>query len=125
LVRSFSSILLSLALSLTFAQAPFLHTHQHEATQRHAGAFLHFHLQSAGMVSRSPELRDLDPDEDAHNDTWFSSTSPDSGSVAPAVLPELLFLPADERHGWTVESRLQTGHDPPPLRIKSPRAPPL
>ena len=125
LVRFSTSILLTLALVVTFAQAPFLHTHQHESTQRHAGTFLHFHLKSACAANRGPEFRDLDPNEDAHNETWFSATSPDSGSVAPAVLPEFASLSADGARGWTVEAPLQTGHDPPLVRLKSPRAPPV
>jgi hypothetical protein len=37
LVRSFLCILVNLSLALAFVQAPFLHVHQHESTEKHAG----------------------------------------------------------------------------------------
>jgi hypothetical protein len=38
-VRFCVSILMNLVLALTFVQAPFLHVHEHEETQRHRGEF--------------------------------------------------------------------------------------
>lgn len=123
-MRSSCSILLSLALLVAFVESPFLHTHQHEATQRHAGAFLHLHLKSAKAVSRSPEFRGLDPDEDAQYQPWFSTTPTDSGSMTPVMHGERASLPAPERSECLVEAPLQIGHDPPLFCPRSPRAPP-
>ena len=124
-MRSYGSILLSLALLVAFVQAPFLHTHQHESTQKHAGAFLHVHLKLATPVSKSPELRGLDPDEDALYEGWFSAPPTDLGSMTPVIVAEPFSLPLPERGGWTVVTPLQFGHDPPPLCSNSPRAPPV
>src|ERR1700674_5373799 len=77
-VRSFCSILLNLGLLLASLEAPFLHTHQHEATQRHPGAFFHLHVRSAHAVSTGREFRTLDPDEDALYQAWFSATPTNS-----------------------------------------------
>jgi hypothetical protein len=41
-VRRSISILMNLSLVLTFLQAPFLHVHQHEETQRHRGGLLSY-----------------------------------------------------------------------------------
>ena len=123
-MRTSSSILVSLALLVAFVEAPFLHTHQHESTQRHAGAFLHFHLKSVHPIGTSPEFRDLDPNEDAQFQSWFSATATDSGSITPVIHAEPFTLPAPELSGWSTETPLRTGHDPPLLSPRSPRAPP-
>jgi hypothetical protein len=123
-VRSYGSILLSLALLVAFVQAPFLHTHQHESTQKHAGAFLHVHLGLATPHSKNPEIRDLDPDEDALYEGWFSAPPVAAGLIAPVLRTEPLVLPLPERSGWTLEVPLQVGHDPPLICPKSPRGPP-
>ena len=124
-MRISTSVLLSLALLVAFIEAPFQHIHRHEATQRHTGAFLHFHLKSAHPVSRSPEVRDLDPNEDAQYQAWFSATTTDSGTTVPVICAEPLSIPIPESSGWTIEAPVRTGHDPPLLCPKSPRAPPV
>jgi hypothetical protein len=123
-LRSTSSILLTLALLVAFVEAPFAHTHRHDSTQRHAGAFLHFHLKSAGPVSRTHEFRGLDPNEDAQYQAWFSATPTNSVPMIPVVLAERYALSAPEHSGWVVEAQLRIGHDPPRLCSRSPRAPP-
>lgn len=123
-MRFFCSILSNLALLLAFVQAPFMHTHLHEATQKHAGAFLHVHFTSASPVSTSPELRTLDPNEDALYEGWFSAPPVDFGSITPLIQVEPFALPLPELGGWTLETPLQVGHDPPLLCRKSPRGPP-
>jgi len=124
-VRISTSVLLSLALLVAFIEAPFQHIHRHEATQRHAGAFLHFHLKSAHPTGRGPEFRDLDPNEDAQYQAWFSATTTDSGAMAPVIYAEPFSLPRPESSGWTTEAPVRIGHDPPLLCPKSPRAPPV
>jgi hypothetical protein len=124
-VRSFCSILLNLGLLLASLEAPFLHTHQHEATQRHPGAFFHLHVRSAHAVSAGHEFRTLDPDEDAQYQAWFSATPTNSVSIPAVILAEPFSLPLPERNRGSVEAPLQIGHDPPLLVLKSPRAPPV
>jgi hypothetical protein len=123
-VRIATSVFLSLALLVAFVEAPFHHTHRHEATQRHAGAFLHFHLGSVHPADRSPEFRGLDPSQDAQYQA-FSATSTDSGTMAPVLYLEPFPVPIPESSGWAVEGSSRSGHDPPLLSPKSPRAPPV
>jgi hypothetical protein len=118
------SILLNLAVLIAYVEAPFLHTHQHEATQRHPGPFLHFHLKSAHDASRTREFRSLDPNEDAQYQTWFRATTPESGS-SPAVIPTGPFvLPALQSSARVADPPLPAGHDPPFIGPKNFRAPP-
>ena len=124
-MRFSGSIVLNVALLVAFVQAPFLHTHQHESTQKHAGGFLHVHFRCATPVSKSPELRGLDPDEDALYEGWFSAPPADSGSVTPVIHAESFSLPVPEHAGWAEESPLRIGHDPPLICPKSPRGPPV
>jgi len=123
-VRSSSSILLSLAVLIAFLEAPFLHTHQHEATQRHPGPAFHLHLKLTHAASKTHEFRGLDPDDDAQLQSWFSVTPTDSRYITPALLAEPFSIPVLERGRWAVEAPFETGHDPPFLAPRNPRAPP-
>jgi len=118
------SILLSLAVITAFVEAPFSHTHRHEATQRHAGPFLHLHLKSATIPSTAPELRGLDPNEDVQYQSWFAAVPLESAAAAAEMLPELFSIPTLECSGRVVEGVLRSGHDPPHLSPRNPRAPP-
>ena len=123
-MRAFLSSFLTLAVLTAFAEAPFLHTHQHEATQQHPGQFLHLHLKTAHSVGTGHEFRDLDPNEDAQYQNWFSTTGPDSGSIAPAIPAQRFALAAPELTRQPTEAPLKIGHDPPLLDPQSPRGPP-
>ena len=118
------SIPLSLVVFIAFLDAPFLHTHQHEGTQRHPGPVFHLHVKLAHPASKTPEFRGLDPDDDAQLQSWFSVTPTDSQSIIPALPAEPLSIPVLERSRWAVEAPLQIGHDPPFLSPRNPRAPP-
>jgi hypothetical protein len=124
-VRRVTAILTSVVLLLTFVEAPSLHTHQHEVTQRHPGRLLHLHLhlRSNHPAGGGPEFRGLDPDDDAQLQSWFSATAADSG-LFPVILADGFCLPIPERSGLPVEAPLPAGHDPPLLCSRSPRAPP-
>ena len=124
-MRSSNSILVNVVLLVAFVQAPFLHTHLHEATQKHAGGFLHVHFRSVSPVSTSPALRGFDPDEDAIYEGWFSAPPVDSGSVTPVIYVEPFSFAIPASVGWPVETPLEVGHDPPLLCPRSPRAPPV
>ena len=114
---------MSFALGVAFIQAPFLHVHQHETTQRHPGALLHLHLRSVHPTGSGPEFRNLDPDDDAQHQNWFSATSADAG-LAPVILAKAYAISVPEFNEWTVEAPRLNGHDPPLLCIRNPRAPP-
>jgi len=125
-VRRLISILMNLSLVLTFLQAPFLHVHQHEETQRHRGGFFHTHFPRHHHVStsKSPELSDLDPDDDAVFQHWFSATVSDFST--PVFIPTFAYTFAPT---WSSEPFLEpdilSGHDPPRLTCTSPRSPPV
>jgi hypothetical protein len=121
--RIFTSGVIPLLL-LAFLQAPFAHVHEHESTQRHAGAFLHTHFAHirADHPGR-PELKGLDPDDDAVFQHWFSATpnAPLVLNVSLCVVP-LLQPPAQSQ--WRAEFVRPNAHDPPALAILPPRSPP-
>ena len=124
MLRSSTAVFSAFALLLTFVQAPALHTHQHEATQRHSGGFLHFHFHLRSVhPGAGREFRNLDPDDDAQFQNWFSATSADAG-LSPVVLTESFCITAPESSERSLDAPLQKGHDPPLLCSKSPRAPP-
>jgi len=122
-VRRFTAVLVGFALCLAFVEAPFLHVHRHEATQRHTGALLHLHLRFAHSLSNRPEVRNLDPDDDAQLQNWFAATSTESPAT-PVILAEAHTILVLEFSGWTVHTRLPNGRDPPLLNVRNPRAPP-
>jgi len=103
-----------------------MHTHRHEATQRHAGAFLHFHLHLSSVHSKGAglEFQGLDPDDDAQLQNWCAAAPADAG-LSPAVLTECLSVATPEGGERTLDAPQQKNHDPPLLFNKSPRAPPV
>jgi hypothetical protein len=123
-VRPSLSILLNLAVLTAFAQAPFLHTHQHEATAQHPGPFFHFHLKYAHAAGRVPGLQGLDPNEDAQYQRWFSAASIESVSITPAIAAEPFVLVVFDQDSWTSDAPLPIAHGPPRFSPRSPRAPP-
>ena len=123
-MRPFAAIFTSFALGVAFIQAPFLHVHQHETTQRHPGALLHLHLKSVHPTGSGPELRNLDPNDDAQLQNWFSATTSADTGLTPVIPVENYSIRGPEFNEWTVEAPLLNGHDPPLLCIRNPRAPP-
>jgi hypothetical protein len=124
-VRSFLCILVNLSLALAFVQVPFLHIHQHESTEKHAGAFIHTHFSHIeGHHSSKPELRDLDPDEDAQFQQWFAATTGDS-AFSPVILTSLLSVARPAMTNCPVISIEPNAHGPPPSTATIPRAPPV
>jgi hypothetical protein len=124
-VRFCVSILMNLVLALTFIQAPFMHVHVHEETQRHRGGFFHTHFPHHHPPSASTEVSGLDPDDDAVFQHWFSATVSDFSTpifiltdAYAIVIPTLTSEPF-------VEPEILSGHDPPRLTCTSPRSPPV
>jgi len=124
-VRPFLCILVNLSLALAFVQAPFLHVHQHESTEKHEGAFIHAHfLHIDGHHSSKPELRDLDPDDDAQFQKWFAVASGDS-AFSPVLLTSLCSVARPAMSNCPVIPIEPNAHGPPPVRTTPPRAPPV
>ena len=75
-------------------------------------------------VSSDPTVRAVDPDDDAHDQSWFS-LSPAQFFVELA-LPQNLnsFVPPSDSQPLVSEA-IDGGHDPPKLTQSSPRSPPL
>jgi hypothetical protein len=120
-VRACISTLMDFVLALTFLQAPFLHVHEHESTAHHPHRFFHTHLPHHRLsTSKSPELRGLDPDDDAVFQQWFSAT------ISDLSTPAFIYTVAPT---WSSESFLEpnilSGHDPPRLSRAAPRSPPI
>jgi hypothetical protein len=114
----------NLALALAFVQAPFLHVHLHESTEKHSGAFLHSHFAHIEATHcTQPALRDLDPDDDAQFQNWFSVTTSDSG-FTPVILPSLFSVPTPQIANWLPGTIEPSAHGPPLLNTATPRAPP-
>jgi hypothetical protein len=124
-VRRCISILMNLVLALAFVEAPFLHVHEHEETQRHAGGFFHIHFPHHHLsASKRSQFSGLDPDDDAVYQRWFSATISDLST--PAFIPTFVytFTPT-----WSSEPLLEpdilSGHDPPLRSRSAPRSPPV
>lgn len=123
-VRRWTSILMNLALALTFLEAPFLHVHSHEITEHHRGGFFHAHFPHHHLShSKSPEFHGLDPDDDAVYQQWFSATISDAST--PVFLLSAVHTDAPK---WTSEPLFEpdilSGHDPPRRSRSAPRSPP-
>jgi hypothetical protein len=124
-VRSFLCILVNLSLALAFVEAPFLHVHQHESTEKHAGALIHAHLLHIdGHHSSKPELRDLDPDDDAQFQKWFAVATSDS-AFSSVILTSLFSVPRPAMSNRPVIRIEANAHGPPLPKATTPRAPPV
>jgi hypothetical protein len=108
-----------IALALTFLQAPFMHVHEHE----HSGPIFHAHYRHIQDLNKAPQFRDFDPDDDAHDQSWFS-TIVNHLAVQLAVPQQVFcFMPPIESELFPA-AQIKTGHDPPKLTQSSPRSPP-
>jgi hypothetical protein len=115
---------MNMVVALMFLQAPFMHVHEHESTERHPHGFLHTHFSHAHLsASRTPEVRDFDPDEDAHFLDWFTATLGDFQMPLYLPTPVYSFAPTLISAAFS-EPAIRSGHDPPHLSRSSPRAPP-
>jgi hypothetical protein len=125
-VRRSISILMNLMLALTFLQAPFLHVHEHEETQRHPGGFFHSHFLHHHHLaaSKSAEFSGLDPDDDAVYQQWFSATIGDFSTPAFTPTFAYTFTPTWSSEPF-LEPEILSGHDPPRRSRSAPRSPPV
>ena len=117
---------MNLVLAVLVLQAPFLHVHEHESTAHHPHAFLHTHFPHHHRLSnsKSPELRGLDPDDDAVFEQWFSVTIGEFST--PDFIPTFVYTVAPTRSPETfLEPTILSGHDPPPRSRSAPRTAPV
>jgi hypothetical protein len=120
-VRLSLSICVSLAVLASYVQAPFMHTHQHEVTQKHPAPLLHLHLQDA---AKTPAIRSLDPDDDVQYENWFAATTGHPGSHALVVAFGDFSAPTLECMGRAAQTPLPISHGPPGVSPPNLRAPP-
>jgi hypothetical protein len=113
-----------LTLLAAFLQAPFSHVHEHVSTQHHSGGLFHTHTHVRVHSSGQAELRDLDPNDDAVFQQWFSAAphTPQLLTIVLSVVPVLSVPVANE---WRSEAIRPSGHDPPTLATLPPRSPPI
>lgn len=121
-----TSILVTASLVAAFVQAPTLHVHQHEETQKHNGSLFHTHVKHAvADPSHGTHMLGWDPDQDARFTDWFSATKQDR-AFFPVIVPALLAgLDSLEISGWTPPAANPVAHDPPEVEACAPRGPPL
>ncbi|MCP5119427.1 MAG: hypothetical protein GY953_52160 [bacterium] len=115
------AIQLSVALVLSFVEAPFFHVHE-QRSHEHDGLVAHTHL-STGRLSERAGIDADEGDSDARELDWFQLEE-----TAPRALPIVLAassatevprLPAERAEGQ--RPRI---HDPPSRSSLHPRAPP-
>ena len=120
------SSLVNGAMLLAFVQAPSLHVHQHEANQRHAGAFLHTHFaHDQAAHPKQSEAQVIDPDDDAQFLSWLLDVPGNSGFAPVILAASALVIPAPELSAWPTIALRPSAHDPPVLTATPPRAPPV
>jgi hypothetical protein len=123
-VRPLLSILLDIALVLTFLQAPFQHFHKDEENNHHPHPFLHVHFAHYHSPASKPEVTAFDPDDDAVYQSWFALVSHDL-IVPISLLATVCDFSAVETEEPYIDRPISGGHDPPPRARTAPRAPPL
>jgi hypothetical protein len=112
------------AILLAFVQAPFVHFHLHESTQKHSGSLFHVHLQHLSPHSSQPGFRGWDPDDDAQFQDWFSATRYHS-AFTPVILTAPFITPRLPIARWSPPAITPSAHDPPDISARPPRAPPV
>lgn len=121
-MRSLIHIGVLAALVLSFAKAPFDHTHHSDPHHEHATGLAHAHFKTDGPEGR-PSWATKDHDSDARMLDWLPGDGrfpirheialPES-VAAPVLIVQIVRLPE-------IPSR---GHDPPSRSNLNPRAPP-
>lgn len=122
LLRFLSTIAATVALLLSFAQAPFAHMHRREPGRSHPATILHSHV---GLLSdRSLAFHGLDGDDDVRPVDWVVLAR-DSAPSFVAVISEPLAIPAPVESYELLRVPAPRAHDPPGLPSLPPRAPPV
>lgn len=109
------------SLLVAFAQAPFLHVHDHDLAHEHAQDFVHAHLANDELGS--PAIGVEDGTSEARSLKWFAE---DGKSVVRLVadMPESVALPEPLASPALETELIPQGHDPPWRQSLKARAPP-
>jgi hypothetical protein len=117
-----SAITASVALLLSFAQAPLAHIHRRNPDHRHATAMPHSHLRL--LSNQALSLHGPDDDDDVQSVDWVVLAN---GSQQPFVAeisqPVMVIAPAAQHE--RLRAPAARAHDPPGLITLPPRAPPV
>lgn len=123
-MRKFLSLLSCIALALTFLQSPFMHVHESEENEHHSASVMHTHFSHMEKPSNKPTVRANDPDDDAHDLSWFSVAADHFVLHFALALQTYSFEEQAEASGPFHPIEIENGHDPPNLSQSSPRGPP-
>jgi len=115
-------ITVTLALLMSFAQAPFAHIHHRDPVHRHATAMPHAHLRL--LSDRHLAVRGPDDDDDVQPVDWVVITG-DSAEPLVAIVSEPVVIPVAVDLYELVRAPSPRAHDPPGLLALPPRAPPV
>ncbi len=112
-----------LAFVIAFVLAPLQHGDRHDhAPLIHSHLYGHHHDHPHVDKPGEREIESADEDQVSSLDTFTLVLTADFSPFIPTRAPEIIQPPAETRASFElVEGR---GHDPPPSRNSSPRAPP-
>ena len=116
-MRTHLSTVLSLAIFIAFVESPFLHSHQHESTQLHAGPVFHLHLGLTHHSSNAPEFQGLNPDDDAQLQSWLSLDANGLDACCSGSSGGILFHTRPQNQQTDGRRTLQTGFTIRPCRL--------
>ena len=117
-----SAITATVALLLSFAQAPFAHMHRRDPDHRHATAMPHSHLRL--LSDQHLALHAPDDDDDVQPVDWVILAK-DSAQPFVAIVCEPVMIPAPVDSYELLPAPTPRAHDPPGLLALPPRAPPV
>jgi hypothetical protein len=126
IVRKVIAVVLSLAVQGAALSAPLVHAHPDEhPTEHHAGRAIHTHAGGhahAAVAHDTPVFTAPDGDRAVFLNVFTAMTA--AASPLPAVFCRALSLPVPAERPAMRGVDVAHGHDPPPGRTASPRAPP-
>jgi hypothetical protein len=124
LMRRTIALQCCLAFVTAFFLAPFQHVHRDGVVHSHL--YPHHHGQAGHDHIDKPGEREIEnPDEDQATslDTFTLVLTADFSPFIPSRAPAVIQPPAETRASFELVE--ECGHDPPPARNSSPRAPPV
>ncbi|MBI3211051.1 MAG: hypothetical protein HYZ37_19370 [Candidatus Solibacter usitatus] len=121
-MKPFRAITAALALLLSFAQAPFAHTHRNDPDHGHATLMPHSHASL--LAGLHPVLQGPDDDDDVTSMEWV---------LLKLSVPQLFVAESSERtfalpppaRQKILRAPEPRAHDPPGLSKLPPRSPPV
>jgi hypothetical protein len=119
-LRPSSAITVTLALLLSFIQAPFAHTHRRDPDHLHAVGLSHSHF---GLLSGRNLALHVPDDDDVAPIDWVVLTKEFSQPFV-AITNEPSFVPSLGPQQQVVRTPTARAHDPPLLHAVPSRAPP-